>query len=84
MITESEYLKAKAIVEEYERDQFEDGTREAEEELNQFDEQDEDDIEEERQNDLACRAYSCTCGAWTFNKDKTKVLHVADCICGAE
>lgn len=45
---------------------------------------DEEDREDEKQNELAERAFACTCGAWTFNKERTKVLHVADCICGAE
>lgn len=37
MITRDEYLRAKAIVDEYEREEYESGMREAEEELNEFD-----------------------------------------------
>lgn len=34
MITKEEYLKAKALVEEYEKEEYEDGHRKAEEEIN--------------------------------------------------
>lgn len=85
MITQDDYLKAKAIVDEYERDEFERLQREADEELNFMDDdEDEDDILERLENDRFELALSCSCGAWTISADKTKVFHVADCICGAE
>lgn len=89
MITEEEYKKAKAIVEEYELEEFETGHRIADEELNFMDyddeeDEDEDDIIERLANDRFELALSCSCGAWTLSEDKTKVFHVADCICGAE
>lgn len=71
MITKEEYLKAKAIVDEYECDESDE-------------EEDEDDILERRENESFERALNCDCGAWVLSQDKTKVLHVADCICGAE
>jgi hypothetical protein len=45
MITEEEYLKAKAIVEEYERHQFEEGHRQADWELEEEEEQDNDECD---------------------------------------
>jgi hypothetical protein len=85
MITEEQYKAAQAIVDQY----HEERQREAELSLDEddpmyWDDEDEDDLIDRRENELAERAWSCTCGAWTFNTDKTKVLHVADCICGAE
>ena len=82
MITEDEYLKAKAIVEHYEREEFEYNQRKADEELDFGDDEDEDDILERQENERFERALNCTCGAWVTNG--IKVAHVADCICGAE
>jgi hypothetical protein len=84
MITESEYLKAKAIVDQYERDEFEEKQRQADEEICFDEDDDEDDILERRENESFERALSCSCGAWILSQDKTNVLHVADCICGAD
>lgn len=81
MITEDEYLKAKAIVDQYERDEFEYNQRKADEEFDWADE-DEDDILERQENERFERALNCSCGAWIITHDK--VAHVADCICGAE
>lgn len=84
MITEEEYIKAKAIVDEYEQAQYESGMRDAEDSL--FDDDfmdDEDDIEERRENDRAEIALNCTCGAWGFSKTGAPV-HISDCICGAD
>lgn len=86
-ITEEEYLKAKAIVDQYERDEFERKQREADDEINDMfgdDEEDGDDLIERRENERYERALNCSCGAWCLSQDKTRVLHVADCVCGAE
>ena len=42
-----------------------------------------EEIMERREEELAERAATCSCGAWVFGKDG-KVYHVADCCCGAE
>lgn len=45
-----------------------------------------DYYDELREQELEARidmALSCTCGAWHVTKDN-KVIHSADCICGAE
>ena len=82
MITQEEYLKAKAIVTQYERDEYEEKQRQADEDLNFDDDEDEDDILERQENERFERALNCTCGAWVTNG--SRVAHVADCICGAE
>lgn len=82
MITEQEYLKAKAIVEEYEREEYERNQREADDDLNFMDEEDEDDILERREMERFEIALNCSCGAWVAHNNN--VSHVADCICGAE
>lgn len=79
MITKEEYLKAKAIVDEYEQEEYEQGMRDAEED----DDFDEDDLEEQREMERAETAMNCSCGAWVIGKDG-RGYHVADCICGAE
>lgn len=89
MITEEEYIKAKAIVDQYERNEYEENQGDADDAINEIgdygdDEEDEDDIIERREIERAEIAYNCSCGAWVFSTDRTKVLHVADCICGAE
>lgn len=38
---------------------------------------------EQREEEMAMLAASCKCGAWQFAKDG-RVIHVADCCCGAE
>jgi hypothetical protein len=76
MATYEEYLKAKAIVDEYEA---EDDDDEIEDDDDYYERQ-----QEAREEERAMIAWNCTCGAWTFNEEKTKVYHVADCICGAE
>lgn len=82
MITQSEYEKAKRIVDEFENSERYQGYLDAEE-----DEDDGRDWEEEEREreyeELAERASSCKCGAWQFNK-KGDVVHIADCCCGAE
>lgn len=54
-----------------------------EEEEEEYDDFDADDLEERRENERAEIAMNCSCGAWIFAKNGS-VLHVADCICGAE
>jgi len=79
-ITFKQYEEAKKIVEQYEE------YLRYEEELDD-DDYDERDWEEEkaerRFEEDAERAALCKCGAWQFNKTGI-VIHVADCICGAE
>jgi hypothetical protein len=51
------------------------------------DDDDEDYFEraqEQRDEERALLAATCKCGAWRFSLDKTQVLHMADCCCGAE
>jgi hypothetical protein len=84
MITQEEYLKAKAIVDEYEKQEYEDGHRQADDDLlwddDDFDEDSIREIEEERRYELAL---SCSCGAWAISKNGNPI-HIADCCCGAE
>jgi hypothetical protein len=81
MITEEEFERAQAIIHEYHRERQQQADLELEEDdpMNY-----EDEIEERRENERFERALNCECGAWVISQDKTKVLHVADCICGAE
>jgi hypothetical protein len=80
MITKDQYEEYKRLVEEYEQAEFEDGMRQAEDDLG-------DEGEEDNECDWCGRPHwecrceqimNCTCGAYT----KTGA-HVADCICGA-
>lgn len=82
MITQEQYLEYKKLVDEYELANFEEKTREAEDELN-ADEEDEYEPECDwcGKPGWMCNceaAMNCTCGAYTKNGS-----HVADCICGA-
>lgn len=55
-------------------------------ELHQAVDDDEDDFYEDYKNSVderEQRANTCTCGAWVFNKSGS-VVHVSDCICGAQ
>lgn len=82
-ITDEEFEKAQRIIDEYHRERQQQAEWDLEE-----DEPDDEDyyerLEEDKELELAERAFNCRCGAWRFNSDKTKVLHLADCICGAE
>lgn len=76
MITKEQYEDYKRLVQEYEEAEYEENQRDADDELNDdWDDEDEGDIED-------TIAANCRCGAWIFGK--SGVLHVADCICGAE
>lgn len=77
MATREEYLKAKSIVEEYERE-YEDEYDEHLSWEEQYEIQEENRLEEESEY-----AANCTCGAWVFNS-KGSPNHIADCICGAQ
>jgi hypothetical protein len=44
---------------------------------------DDDDYEEDFYTQSEHLASTCRCGAWKFGKNGV-VLHVADCVCGAE
>ena len=90
MITKEEYLKAKAIVDEYEQNEFVQGTLESmycvpcqalephqcfcDEERYDYD----DFMDEE--DELGA---DCVCGAWQRNKSGV-LVHLADCCCGRE
>lgn len=77
MITRSEYLEAKAIVDEYEQEEY------ADESL------DEDEpFEEECENcgalieECNCRDIEhCDCGAWAYSEKQKRTVRVSDCIC---
>jgi hypothetical protein len=82
MISREQYIEYKRLVDEYEQAEFEEGTRQAEEDLD-FDDEDDKETECEwcGQALFQCKceaAMNCTCGAYTKNG-----VHVADCICGA-
>jgi hypothetical protein len=82
-ITEEEFQRAQVVIHEYHRER----QQQADLELEEYDPmnfEDEDEIEERRENERFERSLNCECGAWVMSQDKTKVLHVADCICGAE
>lgn len=79
MITKEQYEYYKKLVEEYEQAEYEEKSREAEEELNDdWDSGDEDD-----DFDPYDSRHLCKCGAWITRNDG-KLIHVADCVCGAE
>lgn len=80
MITEEEYKKAQAIVDQY----HEERQREADWDLedDDFDRGDAEDEEDERYQEEYETALNCSCGAWII-RDNT-VYHIADCFCGAE
>jgi hypothetical protein len=80
-ITEEEFQRAQVVIHEYHRERQQQADLELEEDDPMF-EDDEEDIEERRENERFERALNCTCGAWVINQNK--VLHVADCVCGAE
>lgn len=83
-ISEEEYLKAQAIINEYHRERQQQADHELEEdEYDNWDDEDEDDIEERRETERYERALNCSCGAWQISKTGT-VIHVADCYCGAD
>jgi hypothetical protein len=87
MITLEEYQRAKAIVDQYERDECEQAQRQAEWELEDDEPEFNDHSEDDEMDELmekASLAFSCKCGAYQFNSDRTKVIHIADCICGAD
>jgi hypothetical protein len=75
MITHAQYLEYKRLVEEYEQAECEDGMRDAEDEVNHFDEDDDDFDEYDTR-------LNCKCGAWILGKKG--LVHVADCVCGAD
>ena len=79
MITESEYLAAKKIVDEYERQQYLERQQTTEDELDFLDDDEWDDGEDDYAIDAAT---NCICGAWEFMDGQP--IHVADCICGAD
>lgn len=81
MITEAEYLEAKKVVNEYERQYWEEHQGEAEDDLNNDYDYDEDwnDGEDDYAIDAAT---NCVCGAWEFHDGQP--IHIADCICGAD
>ena len=79
MITESEYLAAKKIVDEYERQQYIERQQTTEDELDFWYDDEWDDGEDDYAIDAAT---NCICGAWEFMDGQP--IHVADCICGAD
>lgn len=72
MITKEQYEDYKNLVQDYEQAEYENGMRDAEEDLFNDDLDDEDDEYDER--------HGCTCGAWSYGPKG--FVHVADCICG--
>lgn len=71
MITKSEYIEAKKIVDEYERQQYQEKQGEAESDVNDWESEDEED----NYNDAA----KCFCGAWQY--DEGSPIKTADCVC---
>lgn len=81
MITREQYEAAKRIVDQYEKEEYEELSREFEDDSDLYDHDlDEQERQEEEYYERAC---SCTCGAWQVGKDG-RGYHVADCYCGAE
>lgn len=81
MITKEQYEAAKRIVDQYEKEEYEELSREFEDDSDLYDHDlDEQERQEEEDYERAC---SCTCGAWVVGKDG-RGYHVADCYCGAE
>jgi hypothetical protein len=87
MITKEQYEYYKKLVDEYEQAEFEEKSREAEEDLNE--EWTEDDVDDDYDPlsdddfDPHDSRHLCKCGAWYTNA-QGKLTHVADCVCGAE
>jgi hypothetical protein len=78
MISKEEYLKAKSIVDEYEQQEWEEGHRKADWEL----EDDEFEDEEDENCDGCGRMFcccDCTCGA--YQPGKNGFVKIADCVC---
>lgn len=75
-ITDEEFQKAQAVIDEYhrERQQQADWELEDEEYDNGYDPDDDDDEYDSR--------HGCQCGAWSYGPKG--FIHQADCICGAE
>lgn len=82
-ISEEEYLKAQAIINEYHRERQQQADHELEEDDMDNWEDDEDAIEQQFGDYRTEAAMNCTCGAWGFSKTGV-VVHVSDCICGAD
>lgn len=75
MITREQYEEYKKLVMDYEQSEYEGKMREAEDDLNMFDDQDDDFDEYDSR-------LGCKCGAWKYGPKG--FMHLADCICGAE
>lgn len=75
-ITKEQYEAAKKIVEVYERQEWEDGQREAE----AFLDDDLEDDDEEYSDPLESEFEHCTCGAYVLS-DKGNIIKISDCYC---
>lgn len=75
-ITKEQYEAAKKIVEEYERQEWEDGQRDAD----AFLDDDFDDDDEEYPDPMESEFEFCLCGAYVFS-DKGNIIRVSDCCC---
>jgi hypothetical protein len=80
-ITDEQYEQAIALINEYQRERQQQADLDLEED-DPMGYEDEDEIEERRENERFERALNCSCGAWVVKNNN--VLHVADCVCGAE
>jgi hypothetical protein len=75
-ITDDQFDKAQRIIDEYHRER----QQQADSDLDDDEEYDPDDDDFDEQD----TRYYCKCGAWEINPTTGKLVHCADCICGAE
>lgn len=78
MITEEEYQKACKIIDQYHKERAEEEHEWTDEDQEDYDRYEEEDREQEEYE----IALNCSCGAWQLHNNK--VIHIADCVCGAE